>query len=592
MEILCRAPFAEVVAVDESKPHGAKVYQVRVDYWKNRSNDRSKEPYRTLPGDLLVLANAKPETLFDLERIGRSWSFLSVTNITEDENVDDVCSTYFKVKASKEFELEIEMRTSLYVIFVANMTTQRRIWKALHMFKNPKILNDVLCIDSEVSFLFHSNSFYLVYVLILFEVTCSICFIFISFNAIFDTLTKIFFFKQYKKDCDSCFEDGDNIKLVESLSSNLNESQASAILSCLHMLHCNEKSAFQLIWGPPGTGKTKTIATLLVALLRKKYRTVICAPTNVAITEVASRVLKMVLDTEAETLFSSAGDILLFGNKERLKVGLDIQEIFLDYRVQRLAECSGALGWNHSFTSMIHFLEDCVPMYCVFLENQSIIEKEQSTESETEKNGCKEKSKSFLEFAREIFVSIVTQLRRCISMLCTHIPKSYISEQTFRNLMSLNGLLDCFESSLFRDNVVSEELEELFSHSEVNEDPSHLFVDERSLLPMRSACVSLLRSLHSSLKGLDLPSFRNEDKIQKFCFQRASLIFCTASSSYKLHGMEIDPLNILVIDEAAQLKECESIIALQLPGIKHAVLVGDECQLPATVTSKVRTSFP
>jgi senataxin len=47
------------------------------------------------------------------------------------------------------------------------------------------------------------------------------------------------------------------------------------------------------------------------------------------------------------------------------------------------------------------------------------------------------------------------------------------------------------------------------------------------------------------------------------------------------------PVNLLVIDEAAQLKECESIIPLQLPGISHAILVGDECQLPAMVRSNV-----
>ncbi|PWA91974.1 uvrD-like Helicase, ATP-binding domain, P-loop containing nucleoside triphosphate hydrolase [Artemisia annua] len=49
----------------------------------------------------------------------------------------------------------------------------------------------------------------------------------------------------------------------------------------------------------------------------------------------------------------------------------------------------------------------------------------------------------------------------------------------------------------------------------------------------------------------------------------------------------MEPLNILVIDEAAQLKEAESTIPLQLPGMKHAILIGDECQLPAMVTSNV-----
>lgn len=47
-------------------------------------------------------------------------------------------------------------------------------------------------------------------------------------------------------------------------------------------------------------------------------------------------------------------------------------------------------------------------------------------------------------------------------------------------------------------------------------------------------------------------------------------------------------MELLVVDEAAQLKECESTIPLQLPGLRHAILVGDERQLPALVKSKVR----
>jgi superfamily I DNA and/or RNA helicase len=47
------------------------------------------------------------------------------------------------------------------------------------------------------------------------------------------------------------------------------------------------------------------------------------------------------------------------------------------------------------------------------------------------------------------------------------------------------------------------------------------------------------------------------------------------------------PLRCLVIDEAAQLKECESTIPLQLFGLHHAILIGDERQLPAIVNSEV-----
>ena len=53
-----------------------------------------------------------------------------------------------------------------------------------------------------------------------------------------------------------------------------------------------------------------------------------------------------------------------------------------------------------------------------------------------------------------------------------------------------------------------------------------------------------------------------------------------------MHEVKTD-LELLVIDEAAQLKECESTIPLQLPGLRHAILIGDERQLPAMVQSKV-----
>ncbi|KAM6546594.1 hypothetical protein CsatB_027330 [Cannabis sativa] len=136
------------------------------------------------------------------------------------------------------------------------------------------------------------------------------------------------------------------VKLVKSLSSNMNESQTSAVLACRHMMHCKSRDAFELIWGPPGTGKTKANATLLVSLLKMNYRTLLCAPTNVAITEVASQVLKIV--TESKSMFCSLGDILLFGNMEELKVGSDIKDVFLEYRVQRLVECLRPDGFYSS----------------------------------------------------------------------------------------------------------------------------------------------------------------------------------------------------------------------------------------------------
>ncbi|CAL8993557.1 unnamed protein product [Prunus brigantina] len=550
METIDKAPSAEVVGCEECNPYGPygeNVYDIKVDCWRNRFNDRGKEPYKTLPGDLFVLADAKPETVSDLQRGGTgrsSWAFVSVTNVPENEDEDDIDSTslYFRVKASKDIT-----HTSLFLVFLVNLIPNNRIWKALLKSGNLKIIKEVLCTDSVAQ----KNNYL-------------------------------------------CSETNDDIRdkwLVESSSSGLNESQTGAVLACLEMLRWDSKSTVQLIWGAPGTGKTKTTAMLLFTLLRMNCRTLICAPTNVAITEVASCVLKMV--TEAKS--NSLGEILLFGNKERLKVGPHIEDIYLNYRVKMLVECLGPVtGWSICFASMIGFLEDCVSHYHIFLENELSNEKEHEGVSEMKEKECrtdtqviKGKCKSFVEFFRDRFVSTALPLRRCISTFCTHIAKNYFLAHTFQNMISLIGLFDSIESLLLHGDFVSEALEHLCSCSKV-EDVPESFVDNSFLLCMkRKECLSVLRTLQDSLSGLDLPNFRNGEALMEFCFQRASLIFCTASSSYMLHRVAMEPLTIVVIDEAAQLKECESTIPLQLPGVKHAVLVGDECQLPATVNSNV-----
>ncbi|XVF85502.1 hypothetical protein PTKIN_Ptkin17bG0122800 [Pterospermum kingtungense] len=561
MKLIDRAPYAQVTYLNESKSHGELLFDVNVDFWRNRFSDRGKEAYKTLPGDIFVIADAKPETASDLQRVGRTWTFALVTNIKngedddEDGSGDNSSSTSFKVKALEDLASEDEMQKSLFVFYLMNINTNRRIWNALHRQGNLKIIKEVLHTGSTV------------------EENCSLC--------------------------SSETGGGWNEIFPTNLQSELNESQKKAVLACLNKVQCNHKSHVELIWGPPGTGKTKTVSVLLFTLLGMKYRTLTCSPTNIAITEVASRVLKLVKEVKgtfsvAEDQVCPLGDILVFGNKERLKVDYELKEIFLDYRVKRLTECFGPMGWYHCFTSMITFLEDCVSEYHIFFENESFKERESRSENENREKECcsqtdckKAIHKSFLEYARERFTATALRLRICVSILYTHIPEVYFLEHTFQDLEILFRLLDSFEALLFLDDVVSEEVEELFSHSKDDKLLPRNFSDASRLCSVRGQCLSVMKALRDSLFKLQLPSAMNKDSVIEFCFQNASLLFSTASNSYKLFKVEMKPLNVLVIDEAAQLKESESAIPLQLPGISHSVLVGDEWQLPAVVKSDV-----
>ncbi|KAI3730446.1 hypothetical protein L1987_61616 [Smallanthus sonchifolius] len=396
-----------------------------------------------------------------------------------------------------------------------------------------------------------------------------------------------------KEGCNICpFDSNLSQKFDLHILDQLNESQAGAIRAALCKTECCHGSFVEQIWGPPGTGKTTTVSVLLFILLQMNRRTLTCAPTNVAIVQVASRVLNLVKEsfnstTASGDFFYCIGDVLLFGNKQRLKVGTEIEEIYLENRVKKLIECFGSLtGWKPCMRSMVDLLENCVTQYHDFVENELFKEKQLAAENQSEAKATKLEVKSFIEFVRDRFSSCVSPLRRCILTFLTHIPKSFIREHNFQKMVSVLDDLSFFESLLFEKNLGSEELEQLFTSKPLQFDLDKLR-DMSSINIFRAKSLSVLKALQISLEGLGLPNVLNKFAIMDFCLQNASLIFCTTSTSYKLHTIEMKPLEILVIDEAAQLKEAESTIPLQLPGMRHAILIGDECQLPAMISSNV-----
>ncbi|KAL3635023.1 hypothetical protein CASFOL_022077 [Castilleja foliolosa] len=540
METLYEAPFAKIKSLTESK---RGTYDVEVDQWENRKSDRAKEAYKTLPGDILLFSNTKPESASDLQRAGWAFTLACVRNLLEDESDDEsltMPSDNFNVKIAMPVEDSYWPR---YVVFLMNVTTQKRIWDALGMRRNMRIIEKVLSKDD------------------LSEEICEFCSV----------------------KCNIEIE-----KIIDpALSSMLNASQLEAILTSLFKIDCHHKPSVELIWGPPGTGKTKTVSVLLYTLLKMNVRTLVCAPTNIAIRELASRVLALMRSSvqseyESGILSHPLGDMLIFGNKDRLKVGSDIEEIYLDYRVNRLAKnLASFAGWKHCVSSMLHFLEDCVSQHQIFVENEQLIAKKKPQQ--------KSEPKSLLEFARDRFSHLAPPLRECMLTFLTHLPRSFIHDQTYKNIEQLMLHLGSMEILLFEDNssMTCYELESVFV-KKAKTNGSELFVDTSSLKHIRNKCISILGSVRGSLDRLKLPTIlipTDKDSVTEFCFQNASLIFCTTSSSFKLHKADIEPFRLLVIDEAAQVKECESTIPLQVPDVMHAVLVGDEKQLPATVNS-------
>ncbi|KAK4360881.1 hypothetical protein RND71_019833 [Anisodus tanguticus] len=333
---------------------------------------------------------------------------------------------------------------------------------------------------------------------------------------------------------------------------NLNDSQQEAVLNCLATKYCHHENRTKLIWGPPGTGKTKTVSALLFQLLRLNCRTVTCAPTNIAVLEVSGQVLKLVLES------------------------YELLHIFVDHRAEVLATFfTPASGWKYSLQYLITLLEDTELLYQLYSTNGQEEDAIAELYQKYDNNANYDSDSGNAVLRKESLKNKEDKTHRLYAQGVKDEWNKRIG-QVIAKTIKLND-----ESRLgrgfCRNKKDSRSLKEVFVR---NKEVERRVTGNSSDVELaKQECLMILKSLPNSF-------FEPEDKfsIKNQILKNVCLLFCTASSSFKLHETDVD---LLVIDETAQLKECESTIPLQIPGLRHAILIGDEWQLPAMVKSKV-----
>ncbi|XP_019172153.1 PREDICTED: probable helicase MAGATAMA 3 isoform X2 [Ipomoea nil] len=623
MNSLRNAPSCEVLDVKISKdfkPPKDLLYNILLK--KTREGDgESKLPYEPEAGDLIAFSDVKPKRVEDLNRPKMSYVIAVIQGRKDDG------SARFPILSSKPVTFKKKMEgvregDKLFVVYLTSLTTNIRIWKSLNMDKesaNLKIIKTVLQIDP----------------------------------------------KDEEGDCGLCTYRGTQATTLLNAkaaiqSFGLDNSQEEAVLSCVKARKCVHRSSVKLIWGPPGTGKTKTVASLLSVLFNMKCRTLTCAPTNVAVIGVAKRLMELVRGSLKYDSYG-LGDIVLFGNRERMKMNdhEDLLDVFLDYRVDALASClSPLVGWQAGLNWMINLLEEPEKQYEKYLDklkdkneesdDDNMLEEELETGSSSgelssteEKDGLitdkylnktkgnkhlkklivqtikenkrkKMKDESsqkknllgsndkvakcqrgkdrigevtiwtFEEFVLKKYKSLAEQLDFCMTTLYTHLPTSYIPRDVAKKMVRALNLLQTLGGLLKTVAEIPGGLRDGLKESEVSLSKWKEHIHELQIT--KSVCVVILKLLRGSIT---LPNFAENYQIRTFCLKSAVLLFSTVSSSSKLHSEGMTPIELLVIDEAAQLKECESTIPFQLPGLCNAILIGDEKQLPAMVQSKI-----
>jgi senataxin len=280
-------------------------------------------------------------------------------------------------------------------------------------------------------------------------------------------------------------------------TNGLNSSQQDAVQRFV-----NASDGVVLLQGPPGTGKTTTIVQMLAALVAKRLRVLVCAPSNKAVQVLAERFIEKFNITP----------VILAGIES--KISDVLRPIFLH-------------KWN----------SDCF----AFLSDTNIV-------------ATAKKNKSLFVQALKKASSDVDEAKKRIAI---HFPE--ISDVLFLQL---------------KQHLLALQREaQLFDFSK--EDASYFFpfhIDEK------------LKEL-KRLKNQILVKLPSDDAIEA---NRSKIIFSTLSVAGRAQMLkdDINEVDVLIVDEAGQSVEAETLIAFQhMP--KKVLLVGDTKQLPASVLSQL-----
>jgi senataxin len=164
---LSQAPTCEIEYVETSKafkPPKSLFYEITLESIKDSELKKAKDTekdegkYEPEAGDLIALTYVKPKCIDDLNRPKR---FYLIAYVLRPRDLETDEFSTVSIRASKpiltgEEHMHNYEKGTLFAVYLMNMTTNVRIWKALHPERgNTNIIKTVLQANSAVSILTH-----------------------------------------------------------------------------------------------------------------------------------------------------------------------------------------------------------------------------------------------------------------------------------------------------------------------------------------------------------------------------------------------------------------------------------------------------
>ncbi len=309
----------------------------------------------------------------------------------------------------------------------------------------------------------------------------------------------------------------------KSNHTGLNDSQFKAVEGFI-----SADDGLYMLQGPPGTGKTSTIVELIYSVAKHKKRILICAPSNKAVQVIADRFFQKFHDEKIA--------IILAGVESKLPDSLI--PIFLH-------------TWSQSLLRLVNELKSLITRPEGYLAQGK---KTVGLQANTTLN---EKYRQYLD-KKSTLISLLDKYK--ITQFSWELNNA--TKQAEHYFQCLQQESDYFWQSVL-ETTGKEPKEPDSRHRQYNQNQDYAV----------QSWVALIAVIK---KSKDL-----EEKL----LENADVLFSTLSVTGRKQMRQTKKVDILIVDEAGQSIEAETLIPFILQPRK-CLLVGDTKQLPATVISQ------
>ncbi|KAJ1276614.1 hypothetical protein BS78_05G228100 [Paspalum vaginatum] len=342
---------------------------------------------------------------------------------------------------------------------------------------------------------------------------------------------------------------------VTSVISNITSS-----LSCAHQNHT------EVVWAPPRTMKV-CISALMKSFLHLRLRVLVCLPKKELISD-------FLMDIDDFLGSSDAfGDVVVLNSLRGLDNCSNFERAFLENRSHelycclRLCKCSLKVMSNLLDLSGFHHSPRCLDFVtCKRCSNLQLIP-------------------FSVKLFAERFMDIFMHLNKYLVYLVNNSSVFCLSREHCDNIEELLDLMKQLEAILYNKDLREDFVEvALKLIPAINGDvEDNIDSIAKSLNENRISCLRLIAKLSDSL---ELPQLEDLNDVDRLCIQHSKIIIASFDSMWKLHELEMDAFDMLIVSGSNQIKDLDLLLPLNLP-VHHTIFFGDHFLAPPVVESKL-----